>query len=129
MRDPAGTRCGSPAGRAHGRTGLRPATAPGEDRNGDQQYGEGDDPIRLRPATAPGEDRNWRVLRDQPDDLVLRPATASGEGRNVRMVVGSKVNFIQGSVQRLRGRGWDKTRRYEGGGQTRLRPAAVPGED
>ncbi|WP_435871083.1 hypothetical protein [Micromonospora wenchangensis] len=62
---------------------LRPATAPGEDRNlayHRQCYELGN---LLRPATAPGEDRNApSPPTTAPTAARLRPATAPGEDRN-----------------------------------------------
>jgi len=62
---------------------LRPAIAPGEDRNLDRHDEFAAWKLRLRPAIAPGEDRNL----DRHDEfaawkLRLRPAIAPGEDRN-----------------------------------------------
>ncbi len=84
---------------------LRPATAPGEDRNhltvGQFRRSQG----LLRPATAPGEDRNRQQQPGGKPDRALRPATAPGEDRNrARAVVSCGLRSC-------------------------LRPATAPGED
>ena len=67
-----------------GRRRLRPATAPGEDRNVGIEVLARVAFRALRPATAPGEDRNAGSDLDKAvaDGLGLRPATAPGEDRN-----------------------------------------------
>ncbi len=122
-------------GRARRRPGrpLRPALAPGEDRNAEPLGRTGANDRRLRPALAPGEDRNpaafamrasitsraapgpragrgsqlWRVLVALPA-VGLRAAPGPRAGRGSQLPV-------------CRGRGW--------GGGAQLRPALAPGED
>ncbi len=64
-----------------------PATAPGHRAGRGSQLGRrrGEDPVpRLRPATAPGEDRNGVPAgREHGRAQPLRPATAPGEDRNM----------------------------------------------
>ena len=85
---------------------LRPATAPGEDRNSAGGCAATPTGSRLRPATAPGEDRNRTWARAGRTTYVgLRPATAPGEDRNLTETgTGANVTPV-------------------------LRPATAPGED
>jgi len=62
--------------------GLRPAIAPGEDRNLIRAAQKIAYWIRLRPAIAPGEDRNQRSDLNAARSSLLRPAIAPGEDRN-----------------------------------------------
>ena len=134
---------------------LRPATAPGEDRNLYALAQSTAAYASLRPATAPGEDRNddmldalrqlpagcARPLRrariatpasavPSPRTASLRPATAPGEDRNAG-VHQAELGALLAAPGHCAGRG-SQHQRFGPGLNSQLgqlRPATAPGED
>jgi hypothetical protein len=108
----------------------------------------------LRPASAPGEDRNSKGTPDNPETLALRPAIAPGEDRNhahsgwyfrrghgcarpsrrARIARTATTQTAQAKRQTAsghcagRGSQREDDRRVQGE-RHQLRPATVPGED